>query len=482
MPPRVFIGFHEIAGFYAGLRAGLEALGCQVSFVEAEVNPFGYDTKGNSSDLEKSTWEAFFSENPHGQFKQRLALWRVIRAHDVFIFTYGRSFPGVTRHWALPWLKRFGKKVIFILTGSEGRPTYIDRMGYSRRDGRPILAPELVHLTRDVAENVSQMEAHADLLITHSLTAQFHSRPFVSFLRLGNPASYRILARGCEPEPRDPNERTIRILHAPSWPELKGTEFIRAAVAAMRDEGFDLTYTELSGVTNVQVIEQLRRTDLLIDELYSDIPMASLAAESAALGVPALVGGYGWEALRSSPDKDVIPPAFFCQAETVPERLREILQGGIEKIAKKGQEAHVFLRDNWQPKVVAGRLLRCISDRPPNDWFIDPAELEYAWGCGVPKVAIAEMVSSILSQEGEDGLFIKSKPSLMRQYRQLLESMNENNTEASDGHSADPGMCELLRRNQALQLRLTALVKKIDTQKAMIKRRDEKIVKLEKKG
>ncbi|MDG2123112.1 MAG: hypothetical protein P8J87_05405 [Verrucomicrobiales bacterium] len=469
-PPRVFIGFSEIAGFYSGLRTGLEACGCQVSFVEAKKNRFNYDSRGNSTALEQRIYQAFFGESV-SRWTRLIGLFHAIRQHDVFIFSYGISFPGRKPHWALPWLKCFRKKIVFILTGSEARPPYIGRNGFCTRDGHPVSIHELLESTRNTARNIRLIEQYADLTVAHTLTAQFLSQPFISFLRLGNPASFAALNKVRAAGLSRSESQSIRILHAPSWPELKGSERIRHAVSALQSEGFNIDYTELTDVPNIQIIEELTRTDLLIDQLYSDIPMASLAVEAASLEVPALVGGYGWDYLLQSTDGDVMPPTFLCEPEKVTERLREILRGGKDAIERKGKEAKAFLSDHWQPKEVASRLLQCVETEPL-EWVIDPVTCDYPWGCGVSKTAIAEMLSTIQSVGGD--FFIDDKPHLLANYQSLQNTMSD-----SESDTINHELVEMIERNKQLQLKLKALTEKLENFGAMKLRRDKRIAKLE---
>lgn len=63
-----------------------------------------------------------------------------------------------------------------------------------------------------------------------------------------------------------------RVLHAPSSPLLKGTPLVRAAVKALKEEGYDFEYTELRGQSNLSVQDQLRRTHLVLNQFYAFVP------------------------------------------------------------------------------------------------------------------------------------------------------------------------------------------------------------------
>ena len=94
------------------------------------------------------------------------------------------------------------------------------------------------------------------------------------------------------------DKKNFRILHAPSNPNFKGTEEIRNTIKCLKNENIDFEYIEITNASNEKVLAELKACDLVIDQLYSDTPMATLAAEAAYCGKPTIVGGYGFEELK----------------------------------------------------------------------------------------------------------------------------------------------------------------------------------------
>lgn len=81
-------------------------------------------------------------------------------------------------------------------------------------------------------------------------------------------------------------ERPV-ILHAPSSPVIKGTQLVRAAIAELRNEGWDFEYIELQDVTNAQVRSELRRAHIVLNEFYAFVP-GVFAIEAMAAGCAVL--------------------------------------------------------------------------------------------------------------------------------------------------------------------------------------------------
>jgi hypothetical protein len=66
--------------------------------------------------------------------------------------------------------------------------------------------------------------------------------------------------------------KTIRIVHAPSSPIIKGTQIIRAAIKKLKVIGYTFEYKELINVPNEVVLEHLRNTHIVVNELYAFVP------------------------------------------------------------------------------------------------------------------------------------------------------------------------------------------------------------------
>ena len=90
------------------------------------------------------------------------------------------------------------------------------------------------------------------------------------------------------------------ILHAPSSPLIKGTQLVRAAIAELRDEGYDFEYVELVRQPHAQVQEQLRRAHVVLNQFYSEVP--------GVFGVEALAAGCVVLQRADEHDEASLPP------------------------------------------------------------------------------------------------------------------------------------------------------------------------------
>lgn len=132
------------------------------------------------------------------------------------------------------------------------------------------------------------------------------------------------------------------VMHAPSSPIIKGTQLVRAAVAALFEEGYEFDYVELIEVPNADVKVALMRAHIVLNEFYAFTP--------GVFGVEAMASGV---ALLTSADPKVEPqlPADAADAWliTPPHRILDHLRllldepHRLEPLARRGTQ---WVRDH----------------------------------------------------------------------------------------------------------------------------------------
>jgi hypothetical protein len=132
------------------------------------------------------------------------------------------------------------------------------------------------------------------------------------------------------------------VMHAPSSPIIKGTQLVRAALAALAEEGYDFEYIELLDVPNTEVKQALRRAHIVLNEFYAFTP--------GVFGVEAMAAGA---ALVTSADPAAEPqlPADSAEAwlvtpaHRVLAHLRLLLDEPhrLEPLARRGAQ---WVRDH----------------------------------------------------------------------------------------------------------------------------------------
>ena len=74
------------------------------------------------------------------------------------------------------------------------------------------------------------------------------------------------------------------------------------------------------------MLEEIDKCDFVVDQLYSDSPLAGFAAEAASFQKIPVVGGYGWDEIRQTMSEGDIPPAKLCHPDN--------LLGAVEELCK----------------------------------------------------------------------------------------------------------------------------------------------------
>lgn len=406
--PRIAIGPGEVAGYFSRLGAGFLQMGVKCEHFVLSPHPFSYAQHDyflkSLNDLMVKWAER---RGPIGRivgaFRNLLripVLLYAIARYDTFIFC---GFGSFFKFHELPVLKFLGKTIVVVLVGSDARPPVFS--GRHLDDGAsPDL--ELVHAeTKAMAHRIRMIERYADHIVSHTATDQFLSASYIRWSAIGLPVVPQ------DSVVKSGSDTAIRILHAPSRPLAKGTHVFREIIDDLRKEGFDIEYEELIGVSNSRVLEALSNCDFVLDELYSDIPMAMFAAEAASFGKPAVVGSYYAEEYRVHNPDAVSPPALFVDPGEIKGAVRRLVSD-VEFRVDLGRQAREFVRAEWSRDAVASRFLEVILGAAPAVWKADPATTHYIWGWGLPLPEWRRRVADYVRRYGVKGLYFEGKEDL----------------------------------------------------------------------
>ena len=213
---------------------------------------------------------------------------------------------------------------------------------------------------------------------------------------------------------------SLRILHAPSNPSLKGTPRLRAAVEELRAAGRTIDLIELVGQPNDVVLRELAACDVVFDQLYSDSPMAGFAAEAAAFGKPTIVGSFDWPEIEREVGASA-PPTYRCHPDDLVSAIA-LLADDVNLRLRLGEAAHRFVEHRWRPEQVAQRYLRIIAGDVPPDWMRDPRDLRYVAGWGLDVARVAATVRRVIDDEGVAALQVTDKPLLEQRLVELARA------------------------------------------------------------
>lgn len=421
---RIYIGNVEIAGYFTKLKNGFDQEGikadlwflCKNKYYQRKmppllvVNQWLFELFKNSK-RSAIKWLVF----PLLMATKTLIFCWVCLRYDVFILNSHAYF----QFYELAILKYFRKKIIFVCLGTESRPLY---MSGNFVLSKYIKGNETDYRAcyKDVEKQKIQfdrIERYADVIINHPPTALFHSKPFVSWMHIGFPCGDEINVTVT----RNDRSRLLKILHAPSLALSKGSAEIEAMVGKMQQLGYPVEFARLENVPNEKVIAMINEADIVIDELYSDIPLGGLGTEASYANKPVLSAGYYAACMHCDYENDVVPPSVFCLPEELEHELLELILNRNRRL-EVGERCGHFVRKNWNNRAVAKKYRDIINGNIPDAWYFDPANIQCINGYGMQEDKLKKFVAGYVKQYGKDALFVNHNAALREK---LLNFINE---------------------------------------------------------
>jgi len=443
---RIFL-FVEIAGEFARLKRGLLELGHQVTFCDFYDHPFRY---GGIDPMPEALSELIQDERQrelrwlelhayrgpvtfsHLMNLLMLKMWSLknilkfcwfANAYDAFVFNFGYTFNQknkLLKFNDLFWLRLIGKTVVFRINGSEARPLYLDGFRYLPMEDKS--AETVANLTRETKENNRAIDKYATYIIANTFLTYFLTRPIVPIQLTGTPIQ---IDADEAPTAVIDDDRAVVILHAPSRTDAKNTSAITEMINELKHEGLNIDFRIISGRPNEEVISEIKGCDFIVDQMYSDLAIATFATEAAYFGRPAVVGGYLSESqLASAYAKWGVPPSEFCHPSQMKAAVRRLVVDP-DRRRQLGTEAMQYVRKYWSPRAVAERWERILRNDAPRDWFWDPKNQEACPPVCISAEKAGEIVASIVDTLGDEALCLDDKPALKEMVLKLIHKKIE---------------------------------------------------------
>ncbi len=330
---RVLLAPVETAGVAGAIRDGLRARGTRADLWTIAPHPFGH-----TEDRVVSGYRA----------RARAGLVAPLR-YDVLHFQFGTTL--------LEFVDAAWGRVA-------GRPLML--MHYWGDDCRLRIAAGMRPLGAPPEWERAQRERERTIRRRMRLASRLCAAAIVSDLELAGhvapwfrtvyvvPTPITLPLRPGDAPPQLPGDGPV-VLHAPSEQLVKGTATIAAAIAAVGARR-PVRAALVSGVPHEQVLAELERADVVVDQLNS-VTTGVFALEAMALGKPVLVE---YEPALLAPAARSTP-AVRVTAATLEAEL-EALLGAPERRARLGAEGREFVRSRHDAEVVAGLLERVYED------------------------------------------------------------------------------------------------------------------------
>lgn len=425
---RIFVGRLEISGYYCQLSSGFRELKVDHDYITYWENPYGFGGETQSPRL--LSWSKRFasmSESRGRPLINRLgnaivrealisfwALSAIVR-YDAFILGFGETLLRGNVDLLLMRLLR-KPSIVNMAHGSEGRPPFLDGSALIPDEHPAAQADRLATLTRKTYRRVRRIERWANYVIGAPYSnSQFARRPFVNHFALGIPYSSTEKEEDSDrinhATESNHAHKTV-ILHSPSNPAIKGSATVERVVNSLTQAGFQIEYRVIAGRPNSEVLNALRGCDFVVDQVYSDTPLAGFATEAAWLGRATLVAGYALSELESLIPDGMVPPSVTCRPDELETALASLLTDP-QRFHNIGIQANEFVRNKWEASAVALRYLRIVHGDIPANWWVTPGEVKYVQGMGLSETEIQKVVMNMVERKGIRSLHLDHRPDLL---------------------------------------------------------------------
>jgi hypothetical protein len=433
--PKIAFGPGEVAGYFSRLSTGFDELLVTNTHYLLAPDHFAYSTKHYPG---RTLYQlALYCKKHRNKLLKAFGfgleiLGRIesfthaVLTKDTFIFFGMSTFWGFQE---LALLKILRKRIVFVYLGSDARPPYLSGR-YLDDNLNSIPMKSLAKETERIKNRIRLVENYADYVINHTATSQLFSKPSIRLSDIGLPIPEDLGLKEPPPEKdRGSPSKSIKIVHAPTRPKAKGTPLVNDLINKLRSRGLDIEYTELIGKSNSEVLSHLSNCDFVIDELYSDVPLATLATEAACFGKPAITGGYYAKDYFEDNPNTRFAEGLFIQPDEL-EATVESLIADSRQFADASLSNFSYVNSEWRSHKVAEKFLILLNGDAPAQWVFDPKSVSYIWGWGLSKNLWIEQVGQFVDECGANSLGLQHNPQLEQLLLSTLNSLRNRNAKA----------------------------------------------------
>lgn len=237
---------------------------------------------------------------------------KFIDEYDIFNFHFGSSLLGQSLD-DLALLRRMGKKIIMHFHGCDIRDSKKVMRQYEV-SACHVCMPMACNLNGAHSVKMAEKHAHKILVYTPDLL-EFVANSIWIPQPIDIEALEAEYASCVKVKRKDKN--ALRIVHAPSASEVKGSKYLQAAVANLINEGLNVEYVELTLKTHSEVIAEIAIADLVADQFLVGA-YGVISMEAMAFGVPSIC--YLRENIIDEFPEDC--PIINANIENIQEKIR----------------------------------------------------------------------------------------------------------------------------------------------------------------
>ena len=327
---RIMHGLSEVAGQNTYSVRGLKEIGENAECVVYYKHPFAYPYD-KCLNIDKSNRKMF----PVYATKLGTFFLNAMRKYDCFHFHFGHS---ILNGVELSLYRKYGKSVFFEFHGSDLRDQEkfcsISGMPY---DPREATDPKQHLRNQKICKAADGIILHDDELITY--LPKECAPVFVVPLRVDISQFTPVFP--------ELYTKTIKIVHAPSKRDIKGTKYVLEAYDELRRKYNNIELVLVEGKTQKDAFEIYKTADIIVDQLFAGT-YGVFAIESMAMGKP-VITYISEEMKRKLPEELPIVSGNMHTVKDAIEKL--ILDGQLRR--QKGIAGREYVENYHNYKYVA---------------------------------------------------------------------------------------------------------------------------------
>ncbi|WP_199311950.1 hypothetical protein [Phormidium tenue] len=149
--------------------------------------------------------------------------------------------------------------------------------------------------------------------------------------------------------------RPLRIGHAPSHRQAKGTDVLINALNNLSNQGYDFELILVENKHHAEAMRCYQEIDILVDQLFAGW-YGGLAVEAMALGKPVLVYIRDNDLNFIPPDMRQELPFIQVDASSLESRLKMALEMPRQELYELAQKSRAFVEKWHDPIAIAQRI------------------------------------------------------------------------------------------------------------------------------
>lgn len=349
MSKKIFIGLNNIANVGLSLKSGFEEIGICADFYSTDKTMHKYDYPKNSH---TQVNRVISSENIVLRYLQLIFLMlKLILRYDYFIFLQGSTL--LSNFKDVKLLRKSGKKVSVIFAGCDVRvPEIVSKYKWNPCRNCPESYQNFVGCKfPEKYEKLKELKKNFEIIFSPDECAGYFEEKYHTYYFPVKDLNFSTL----ESPNNTSRKEVIRIIHAPTNEDYKGSKHIYKAIELLKKK-YKFEYLSVQNLSKEELVQEILKCDLVIDQLIGGF-YGILAVEAMLLQKPVVC--YIRDDIWNKIEKDC--PIYNANPDNLEKILEEILTKP-ELLNERGKKSRQYALEYHSPKRIAENMLEIFNE------------------------------------------------------------------------------------------------------------------------